>query len=205
MLTGGGSARVRSHRRFVRTLVHIILDPLTYLVPLFLKRQCNRTRPPAPDLVEPGRERSVGVLHARAKAAQLGVADLGGGGSHCRGGRRGARGDGAMAGATGCWSDGAMERWLGTQGHHAGERQCGAAMRPGPLGRPPPPRCAGRPRRARARAWPSSSAASERVRRRGAAARASPPWALQGCEGAAVRQRSYAMVAEVRRVVPCYV
>ena len=35
--------RARSHRRLVLPLVRFILDPLTCSVPLFLKRQCDRT------------------------------------------------------------------------------------------------------------------------------------------------------------------
>ena len=36
-------ARARPHPRFVLPLIHFIPDLLTYLVPLFLKRQCDRT------------------------------------------------------------------------------------------------------------------------------------------------------------------
>jgi hypothetical protein len=35
--------RARSHCRFVRPLTHFIPYSLTYLVPLFLTRQCDRT------------------------------------------------------------------------------------------------------------------------------------------------------------------
>ena len=38
-----GGTRARSHCRFVQPLIHFIPDSLTYSVPLFLKRQCNRT------------------------------------------------------------------------------------------------------------------------------------------------------------------
>jgi hypothetical protein len=38
-----GEPRARSHCRFVPPLVRFIPDLLTYLVPLFLKRQCDRT------------------------------------------------------------------------------------------------------------------------------------------------------------------
>ena len=37
-----GGARARSHCRFVPPLVHFTPDLLTYSVPLFLKRQCDR-------------------------------------------------------------------------------------------------------------------------------------------------------------------
>jgi hypothetical protein len=40
---GRGGPRARSHCRFVPPLIHFIPDSLTYLVPLFLKRQCDRT------------------------------------------------------------------------------------------------------------------------------------------------------------------
>ena len=33
----------RSHRRFLLPLIHFIPDLLTYSVPLFMKRQCDRT------------------------------------------------------------------------------------------------------------------------------------------------------------------
>jgi hypothetical protein len=39
-----GDARARSHCRFVPPLIHCIPDLLTYSVPLFLKRQCDRTQ-----------------------------------------------------------------------------------------------------------------------------------------------------------------
>ena len=38
-----GAVWARSHCRFVLLLIHFIPDLLTYLVPLFLKRQCDRT------------------------------------------------------------------------------------------------------------------------------------------------------------------
>ena len=38
-----GESRARSHCRFVLPLVRFIPDSLTYSVPLFLKRQCDRT------------------------------------------------------------------------------------------------------------------------------------------------------------------
>jgi MFS family permease len=38
-----GTLRARSHCRFVPPLIHFIPDLLTYSVPLFLKRQCDRT------------------------------------------------------------------------------------------------------------------------------------------------------------------
>jgi hypothetical protein len=38
-----GALRARSHCRFVPPLIHFTPDSLTYLVPLFLKRQCDRT------------------------------------------------------------------------------------------------------------------------------------------------------------------
>ena len=38
-----GGYRARPHCRFVLTLIHCIPDSLTYSVPLFLKRQCDRT------------------------------------------------------------------------------------------------------------------------------------------------------------------
>jgi phytoene dehydrogenase-like protein len=38
-----GGARARLHCRFVPPLIHFIPDSLTYSVPLFLKRQCDRT------------------------------------------------------------------------------------------------------------------------------------------------------------------
>ena len=37
-----GTARARSHCRFATPLIHFIPDSLTYSVPLFLKRQCDR-------------------------------------------------------------------------------------------------------------------------------------------------------------------
>jgi galactosylceramidase len=41
--TTDGARRARSHCRFVLPLIHFIPDSLTYSVPLFLKRQCDRT------------------------------------------------------------------------------------------------------------------------------------------------------------------
>ena len=38
-----GAARARSHCRFVLLLAHFIPDSLTCSVPLYLKRQCDRT------------------------------------------------------------------------------------------------------------------------------------------------------------------
>ena len=38
-----GGARARSHSRFVLSFIHFIPGSLTYSVPLFLKRQCDRT------------------------------------------------------------------------------------------------------------------------------------------------------------------
>jgi len=38
-----GLGRARSHCRFVPPLIHFIPDALTYSVPLFLKRRCDRT------------------------------------------------------------------------------------------------------------------------------------------------------------------
>ena len=38
-----GRPRARSHCRFAPPLIHFITDLLTYSVPLFLKRQCDRT------------------------------------------------------------------------------------------------------------------------------------------------------------------
>ena len=38
-----GDAGARSHYHYVRPLVHITPDSLTYSVPLFLKQQCDRT------------------------------------------------------------------------------------------------------------------------------------------------------------------
>jgi hypothetical protein len=43
MWGGRGMHRARSHCRFVRPLIHFTPDSLTYSVPLFLKRQCDRT------------------------------------------------------------------------------------------------------------------------------------------------------------------
>ena len=40
---GGGHARARSHCRFTPPPIHFIPDSLTYSVPLFLNRQCDRT------------------------------------------------------------------------------------------------------------------------------------------------------------------
>jgi hypothetical protein len=40
---GGMQVRARSHRRFAPPLVHFIPYLLAYPVPLFLKRQCDRT------------------------------------------------------------------------------------------------------------------------------------------------------------------
>ena len=39
----GGEVRARSHCRFVQPPIHFIPDALTYSVPVFLKRQCDRT------------------------------------------------------------------------------------------------------------------------------------------------------------------
>jgi hypothetical protein len=39
----GVECRARSHRRFALPLSHFIPESLTYSVPLFLKRQCDRT------------------------------------------------------------------------------------------------------------------------------------------------------------------
>jgi hypothetical protein len=47
-LSGHGAARARSHCHFVPPLIHFIPDLLTYSVPLFLKRQCDRTLGAAP-------------------------------------------------------------------------------------------------------------------------------------------------------------
>jgi hypothetical protein len=41
--SAGGDIRARSHCRFVLPLIHFTADFLTYSVPLFLKRQCDRT------------------------------------------------------------------------------------------------------------------------------------------------------------------
>ena len=41
--TEHGLLRARSPRRFVLPIIHFIPDFLTYLVPLYLKRQCDRT------------------------------------------------------------------------------------------------------------------------------------------------------------------
>jgi hypothetical protein len=38
-----GKSRARSHCRYVAPLIRFIPDSLTYSVPLFLKRQCDRT------------------------------------------------------------------------------------------------------------------------------------------------------------------
>ena len=43
-----GEARARSHCRFVLSSIHFIPDSLTYSVPLYLKRQCDRTLGEAP-------------------------------------------------------------------------------------------------------------------------------------------------------------
>jgi hypothetical protein len=43
MVTIHGGDRARSHYRFVLPLICSIPDSLTYSVPLFLKRQCDRT------------------------------------------------------------------------------------------------------------------------------------------------------------------
>jgi hypothetical protein len=40
---GRGLGRARSHRRFVLPFIHFIPGLLTYSVPLFLKRRCDRT------------------------------------------------------------------------------------------------------------------------------------------------------------------
>jgi hypothetical protein len=42
ILASRGGHRARSHCRFVLPLIHFIPYPLTYSVPLFLKRQCDR-------------------------------------------------------------------------------------------------------------------------------------------------------------------
>jgi hypothetical protein len=39
----GGEGGARSHYRFALPLIHFIPGSLTYSVPLFLKRQCDRT------------------------------------------------------------------------------------------------------------------------------------------------------------------
>ena len=43
VIATAGSARARSHCRFAPPLIHFIPDLLTYSVPPFLKRQCDRT------------------------------------------------------------------------------------------------------------------------------------------------------------------
>jgi hypothetical protein len=48
--SGRGAPRPRSHCRCAPLLIHFIPDPLTYLVPLFLNGQCDRT-PGAPGTV----------------------------------------------------------------------------------------------------------------------------------------------------------
>jgi hypothetical protein len=52
-----GRLRARLHLCFVLPLIHFISDLLTYSVPLFLKRQCDRTLGGLQDLGEhsPGR------------------------------------------------------------------------------------------------------------------------------------------------------
>jgi hypothetical protein len=42
-LSEDGQLRARSHCRFAPPRIHCIPDPLTFSVPLFLKRQCGRT------------------------------------------------------------------------------------------------------------------------------------------------------------------
>ena len=69
----GGAARAQSHCRVVPPRIHFIPDSLTYSVPLFLNRQCDRTLGlPALPLRRPARLR--GLRHrARAGAAAGGL------------------------------------------------------------------------------------------------------------------------------------
>jgi ankyrin repeat protein len=48
---GEGATRARSHCRFASPLIHFTPELLTYSVPLFLKRQCDRTLGDTPQMV----------------------------------------------------------------------------------------------------------------------------------------------------------
>ena len=50
LLLAAGGHRARSYCRFVLPLIHFIPGSLTYSVPLFLKRQCDRTLGAHPDV-----------------------------------------------------------------------------------------------------------------------------------------------------------
>ena len=54
LLLGRGAARSRSHCRFVLQRIHFVPYSLTYSVPLFLKRQCDRTLGALVDAVRMG-------------------------------------------------------------------------------------------------------------------------------------------------------
>jgi hypothetical protein len=53
--------RARSQCRFVLPFIHFTPDSLTYSVPLFLKRQCDRIPPALPAAATPRRGRAVKV------------------------------------------------------------------------------------------------------------------------------------------------
>jgi hypothetical protein len=61
----GGAARAWSHCRFVLLRIHFIPELLTYSVPLFLKRQCDRTL---------GADRLIPVSNGEAVARSAGSA-----------------------------------------------------------------------------------------------------------------------------------
>jgi hypothetical protein len=66
-----GAYRAQSHCRFVLPLIRFIPDLLTYLVPLFLKRQCDRTLG-AYDAYDG----AIGVLNRAERRVQAEVGDV---------------------------------------------------------------------------------------------------------------------------------
>jgi hypothetical protein len=67
-LSGG----FRSHCRLVLPLIHFIPDSLTYSVPLFLKRQCDRTYFQFQDAPLPFEAMEACMAHVRARPAEYG-------------------------------------------------------------------------------------------------------------------------------------
>ena len=81
---GRGARRARSHGRFVRPILHFIPDFLTHSIPLFLKRQCDRTLgvlsgwyTPREDPAELQRQQDARVLREAALAAESAGASTG--------------------------------------------------------------------------------------------------------------------------------
>jgi hypothetical protein len=156
--------RGRSHCRFVPPLIRFIPDSLTYSVPLFLKRQCDRAlapspHPPRPHPIaalggSPGLSRGPPAQAARVQVAGHGRGRRAGGGAGAGGG---GGGGGAVGGRAGALAGDAR------RGHRAG----GAAPSPAPLPPllllppppPPPP-----PQRARIRQCRAHAGRSTRAR-----------------------------------------